>query len=71
MILCEEKQHYAVSRRTLQSCSCPPSSRARSRLGLRFDDVLVYLKSIKAYFAADDDFLWNFGLALASTGESA
>jgi intraflagellar transport protein 56 len=35
----------------------------------QFDDVLVYLKSIKAYFAADDDYLWNFGLTLASTGE--
>merc|ERR1719454_2519046 len=25
----------------------------------QFDDVLVYLKSIRAYFSADDDFLWN------------
>ena len=36
----------------------------------QFDDVLVYLKSIKAYFQSDDDFLWNYGLACASTGES-
>merc|ERR1719353_1506128 len=35
----------------------------------QFDDVLVYLKSVRAYFAADDDYLWNFGLTLASTGE--
>lgn len=35
----------------------------------QFDDVLVYLKSIKSYFLNDDDFNWNFGIALASAGE--
>ena len=28
----------------------------------QFEDVLVYLKSIKAYFANDDDFNWNYGI---------
>ena len=32
----------------------------------QFDDVLVYFRSIKPYFANDDDFNWNFGIALAS-----
>ena len=27
----------------------------------QFEDVLVYLKSIKAYFSSDDDFNWNYG----------
>ena len=27
----------------------------------QFDDVMVYLKSIKAYFTSDDDFHWNYG----------
>lgn len=35
----------------------------------QFEDVLVYLKSIKPYFSNDDDFNWNFGLTLASAGE--
>jgi len=35
----------------------------------QFEDVLVYLKSIKPYFTNDDDFNWNFGIALASAGD--
>ena len=30
----------------------------------QFDDVLIYLSSVKTYFAQDDDFNWNLGLAL-------
>jgi hypothetical protein len=29
----------------------------------QFEDVLIYLKSIKTYFYNDDDFNWNYGLA--------
>ncbi len=32
----------------------------------QFDDVLVYLKSIRPYFLNDDDFNWNYGLATGS-----
>ncbi|CAG9322586.1 unnamed protein product [Blepharisma stoltei] len=35
----------------------------------QFEDVLVYLKSVKAYFPSDDDFNWNFGIASAAAGE--
>jgi intraflagellar transport protein 56 len=35
----------------------------------KFDDVLVYLKSIKSYFETDDDFHWNYAIACASTGD--
>jgi len=35
----------------------------------QFEDVLVYLKSIKAYFSNDDDFNWNYGVACASAGD--
>lgn len=35
----------------------------------QFEDVLVYLKSIREFFLADDDFNWNFGIALAATGD--
>ena len=33
----------------------------------QFEDVNIYLNSIKAYMYNDDDFNWNHGLSLAST----
>lgn len=35
----------------------------------QFDDVLVYLKSIKPYFSNDDDFNWNYGIACANAAD--
>lgn len=35
----------------------------------QFEDVLVYLKSVKAYFPNDDDFNWNYGIASAAAGD--
>jgi len=35
----------------------------------QFDDVLVYLKSIRPYFQNEDEFNWNYGIATASTGD--
>merc|ERR1719446_838428 len=35
----------------------------------QFEDVLVYLKSIKQYMANDDDFNWNYGLACSAAGD--
>lgn len=35
----------------------------------QFEDVLVYLKSIKPYFTNDDDFNWNYGIACAAAGD--
>lgn len=32
----------------------------------QFEDVEVYLKSIKNFFQTDDDFNWNYGITLAS-----
>merc|ERR1711904_642791 len=34
----------------------------------QFDDVMIYLKSVKAYMYNDDDFNWNHGISLAQTG---
>mmetsp|Transcript_34371 Transcript_34371/g.108302 ORF Transcript_34371/g.108302 Transcript_34371/m.108302 type:complete len:573 (-) Transcript_34371:683-2401(-) len=34
----------------------------------QFDDVNIYLNSIKTYMYNDDDFNWNHGIALASRG---
>eukprot|EP00898_Chlorokybus_atmophyticus_P001806 jgi/Chlat1/2626/Chrsp178S00156 len=35
----------------------------------QFDDVLIYLKSVKTYFYNDDDFNWNYGMAKACVQE--
>eukprot|EP00854_Cymbomonas_tetramitiformis_P001982 gene1982-2668_t len=35
----------------------------------QFEDVLIYLKSVKTYFYNDDDFNWNYAIAKAATGE--
>ena len=35
----------------------------------QFDDVLVYLKSIRPYFLNDDDFNGSFGIASAAAGD--
>ncbi|CAM9128474.1 unnamed protein product [Pylaiella littoralis] len=34
----------------------------------QFEDVNIYLNSVKAYMYNDDDFNWNHGLSLGSTG---
>eukprot|EP01112_Ceratiomyxa_fruticulosa_P007514 TRINITY_DN1954_c0_g2_i1.p1 TRINITY_DN1954_c0_g2~~TRINITY_DN1954_c0_g2_i1.p1 ORF type:complete len:569 (-),score=110.91 TRINITY_DN1954_c0_g2_i1:144-1850(-) len=35
----------------------------------QFEDVLIYLSSIKSYFYQDDDFNWNYAIAKASNKE--
>lgn len=35
----------------------------------QFEDVNIYLNSIKAYMYNDDDFNWNYGISLAQTGD--
>jgi len=35
----------------------------------QFEDVSIYLNSVKAYMYNDDDFNWNHGLCLASNGD--
>ena len=33
----------------------------------QFDDVMIYMNSIKAYMYNDDDFNYNYGITLAAT----
>jgi intraflagellar transport protein 56 len=35
----------------------------------QFEDVLIYLTSIKTYFPQDEEFLWNMGIAQAAAGQ--
>lgn len=37
----------------------------------QFEDVCVFLQSIRTYFCNDDDFNWNYGIAKASAGKYA
>jgi intraflagellar transport protein 56 len=34
----------------------------------QFDDVNMFLTSIQQYFKDDDDYNWNYGMALSNTG---
>jgi intraflagellar transport protein 56 len=31
----------------------------------QFENVLIYLKTVKEYLGKDDDFNWNYGIACA------
>ena len=37
----------------------------------QFDDVLIYLSSIEAYFPSDPTFLYNYAIARAAAGKYA
>jgi hypothetical protein len=47
----------------VSSCSGIPNNLRQ------FDDVMIYLKSIQQFFEADDDFIWNYAITLAATGD--
>lgn len=34
----------------------------------QFENVLIYLKTVKEYLGKDDDFNWNYGIACAQVG---
>lgn len=75
----ESKEHLKVAQQLFQlvggsssECDTIPGRQCMAScffLLKQFDDVLVYLKSIKEFFLNDDDFNWNFGIALAATGD--
>jgi len=75
----EQKEHLRIAQNFFQMVGASPSEcdtipgrqcMAQCFFILKqFDDVLVYLKSIRPYFINDDDFNWNFGLASASAKE--
>ena len=46
----------------------PDGSACPAFLLKQFEDVNIYLNSIKAYMYGDDDFNWNHGISLAQTG---
>jgi intraflagellar transport protein 56 len=75
----ESKEHLGIAQKLFQlvggsatECDTIPGRQCMAScffLLKQFDDVLVYLKSVKSYFLNDDDFNWNFGIASAAAGE--
>jgi len=75
----ESREHLKVAQQLFQlvgssasECDTIPGRQCMAAcffLLKQFDDVLVYLNSIKNFFQTEDDFLWNYGIALASTGD--
>mmetsp|Transcript_4895 Transcript_4895/g.8470 ORF Transcript_4895/g.8470 Transcript_4895/m.8470 type:complete len:564 (-) Transcript_4895:267-1958(-) len=66
------QQYYQLVGASASECDTIPGRQCMAScffLLKQFDDVLIYLKSIKTYFYNDDDFNWNYGTAKAATGE--
>ncbi|KAJ4460801.1 putative Intraflagellar transport protein 56 [Paratrimastix pyriformis] len=69
----KQAQHYfnLVGSSTTECDTIPGRQAMASCLFLlkHFDEVLIYLRSIKAFYFADDTFNYNYGLALAATSQ--
>jgi len=66
------QQYYQLVGASASECDTIPGRQCMAScffLLKQFEDVLIYLKSIKTYFYNDDDFNWNYGIAKAATGE--
>jgi intraflagellar transport protein 56 len=65
------QQHYKVVGASPAECDTIPGRQCMASflyLKQSFEEVNVYLNSIKVYMDNDDDFNWNYGISLASTG---
>jgi intraflagellar transport protein 56 len=65
------QQYFQIVGSSASECDTIPGRQSMAScfyLMRQFEDVLVYLRSIKAYFHADEDFNYNYGVALAETG---
>eukprot|EP00201_Polytomella_parva_P024112 CAMPEP_0175040624 /NCGR_PEP_ID=MMETSP0052_2-20121109/1383_1 /TAXON_ID=51329 ORGANISM="Polytomella parva, Strain SAG 63-3" /NCGR_SAMPLE_ID=MMETSP0052_2 /ASSEMBLY_ACC=CAM_ASM_000194 /LENGTH=582 /DNA_ID=CAMNT_0016302889 /DNA_START=6 /DNA_END=1754 /DNA_ORIENTATION=+ len=68
----QSQQYYQLVGASASECDTIPGRQCMAScffLLRQFEDVLVFLQSIKVYFPADDDFNWNFGFAKAATGK--
>lgn len=75
----DSKEHLKISQQLFQlvggsasECDTIPGRQCMAScffLLKQFEDVLVYLKSIRDFFLNDDDFSWDYGIALASAGD--
>eukprot|EP00879_Flechtneria_rotunda_P009429 GHRR01009871.1.p1 GENE.GHRR01009871.1~~GHRR01009871.1.p1 ORF type:complete len:458 (+),score=143.98 GHRR01009871.1:1-1374(+) len=68
----QAQQYFQLVGSSASECDTIPGRQAMAScyfLLRQYEDVLVFLNSIRSYFANDDDFNWNYGLALAATGK--
>jgi intraflagellar transport protein 56 len=75
----DSKEHLKIAQQLFQlvggsatECDTIPGRQCMAScffLLQQFDDVLVYLKSIRSYYMNDDNFNWNYGIASAAAGE--
>lgn len=66
------RQFYQLVGGSASECDTIPGRQCMAScffLMKQFDDVLIYLTSIKEYFYRDDTFNFNYGQALAKTGK--
>eukprot|EP00762_Andalucia_godoyi_P000705 ANDGO_05341.mRNA.1 Intraflagellar transport protein 56 len=64
------QQYFQIVGSSASECDTIPGRQCMAScffLLKQFDDVLIYLRSIKTYFYAENDFLWNYGIALVQT----
>ena len=65
------QQYFQLVGGSASECDTIPGRQAMAScffLLKQFDDVLIYLNSIKGYFYNDDTFNFNFGQAKVATG---
>ncbi|KAG0570720.1 hypothetical protein KC19_6G183100 [Ceratodon purpureus] len=70
-LLKQAQQYFQVVGASASECDTIPGRQCMASchfLLKQFDDALIYLKSIKAYCEAQDEFNWNYGIALAASG---
>eukprot|EP00899_Mesostigma_viride_P026591 jgi/Mesvir1/7116/Mv09220-RA.1 len=66
------QQYFQLVGASASECDTIPGRQCMSScffLLRQFEDVIIYLKSVKTYFYNDDDFNWNYGIAKASVGD--
>jgi intraflagellar transport protein 56 len=75
----DSKEHLKIAQQLFQlvggsatECDTIPGRQCMAScffLLRQFEDVLVYLKSIRDFYLNEDDFNWNYGIALSAAGE--
>jgi intraflagellar transport protein 56 len=68
----QAQQYFSLVGGSPTECDTIPGRQAMAScffLLRQFEDVNIYLSSIKPYLYADDDFNWNYGITLAAIGD--